>query len=345
MIPAPRRALAVLAALVVACLGLVAGAPSDAAPARPAAATSGCRAVGGGPTDPGGGPSRATVVVDTGSGPVWSACISFSGSISGIKALELAQGTIGDLNPVYEQYAGEGKAVCKLRGVGSNPPDCLGADIKYWGYFHNGVYARGGAGSTTVRDGDVQGWRYGTGAAPRGATTGTEATSAPPPTTTTRPPTPTTAPPAPTTPSTPGGSGGLSGSGGSTPGATPGGDDSTGTSTTVASGQRDGGGEGAGDASKGDGDGGEGASADGDGEAGDEAASSDADGDGDEAQAAASDGADGDESAAAAAGAGGSASGGSGSSALPSILGFAAVLAAVGGATVLVRRRRAAVTS
>ena len=36
------------------------------------------------------GISRATVVVDTGSGPVWSACISFDGTISGTKALELA---------------------------------------------------------------------------------------------------------------------------------------------------------------------------------------------------------------------------------------------------------------
>ena len=51
---------------------------------RRLAATGGCRAVGTTDAPSGGGPNRATVVVDTGSGPVWSACISFSGTISGV---------------------------------------------------------------------------------------------------------------------------------------------------------------------------------------------------------------------------------------------------------------------
>lgn len=185
-------------------LGLLVG-PTPAA----AAPTTGCRQVGGG-TAGGGGPQRATVVVDTGSGPVWSACISFSGTISGITALELAEATITDLDPVYDGYVGEGRAVCRLRDVGTDPPDCLGKSVDYWGFWVNGTYARAGAGSVTVHDGDVHAWRYGTGATPRSASQGTEAYTAPP-TTTTRPPTTTTAPP-----SKPGGGGGLHGSSGAT---------------------------------------------------------------------------------------------------------------------------------
>lgn len=205
---APRPAFAtralrlalILAALVsVATLGWAPAATATpdraAAPARASAATGGCAPVGGGATDVGGGPSRATVVVDTGSGPVWSACISFSGTISGIAALEAARSTITDLAPVYETYSGEGRAVCALRGVGSSPPNCLGAQASYWAYFRNGAYARGGASSSKVRDGDVEGWRYGTGSSPpRAATAGTRAVAAPPPTTAA----PTTAAPAPT---------------------------------------------------------------------------------------------------------------------------------------------------
>lgn len=113
--------------------------------------------------------------------------------------------------------------MCKLRGVGTDPPDCLGKSVNYWNYFHNGAYARAGAGSTTVSDGDTQGWRYGTGGKPRAATNGTETSAAPPPTTAA--PTPTTSPRPPATPTTrpsagggtPPSSGSGSGSNGSTP--------------------------------------------------------------------------------------------------------------------------------
>ena len=227
-----RRAAAIAAALIVAVLGLALGSGPEAgaAPAAPAAATTGCRSVAGGAVDMGGGPNRATVVVDTGSGAVWSACISFSGTISGVKALELADATIADLDPVYDTYAGEGRAVCRLRGVGTDPPDCLGKSVDYWGFFVNGTYARGGAGTTTVRDGDVHAWRYGSGrAAPRRATAGTEATAqAPATTTTTRPAPATTAPPVATT--RPAGS--LSGQPGG--GSTPTGPDAPGTTAVPA---------------------------------------------------------------------------------------------------------------
>ena len=147
-----RRLLLGLSTLAAAALVAVGpgAASSSAAPARPAAATTGCTGVDGSPAGSG-GPNRATVVVDTGSGPVWSACVSFAGSISGIEALARAEEVITDLDPQFDQYAGIGRAVCRLRGIGTDPPDCLGKSVDYWSYSHNGRVASVGAGAVTVR--------------------------------------------------------------------------------------------------------------------------------------------------------------------------------------------------
>ena len=200
---AARRRARLVVGLLVGIVALVA--PLGAPPAS--AATGSCRAVSGAPAATG-GPQRATVVVDTGSGAVWSACISFSGTISGTDALELAKAQIPALAPVYDIYAGQGRAVCRLRGVGNDPPDCLGKTVEYWGYFRNGRYSSAGAGAVTVRDGDVEGWRWGTsGATPRRASDGYEAAApvVPPPTAapTTRPPAPPSTAPPTSTPATP----------------------------------------------------------------------------------------------------------------------------------------------
>jgi hypothetical protein len=295
------------------------------------AATGGCRAVGGGTVE-GGGPDRATVVVDTGSGPVWSACVSFSGSISGVEALERAASVITDLDPVYDQYTGLGRAVCKLRGVGTAPPDCLGKSVNYWSLSLNGRVTGVGAGGLTIRDGDVEGWRYGTGGTPRAATAGTEAAAAPA-VTTTKPPPVTTAPPVATT--QPGLSGGGGGGGGGlvvstapdgsplTPAPTRPGETTTtkagtttstkpGDTTTTAPAS-------ASETTE------PGASDGGSGRSGGKGAGSET------------------AAAAAAAGSGSTGEGGSsgGGSSLPAAAGFVAVLALVGGGAVLVRRRRA----
>lgn len=92
-------------------------------------------------------------------------------SISGIELLRRA-----GAEPVVYSYSGIGGAVCRLFGVGRDAgPECLGGtngDARYWAYFRapSGTssfrYAAVGGGSTSVRDGDVEGWRYGTGAAP-----------------------------------------------------------------------------------------------------------------------------------------------------------------------------------
>ncbi len=191
--PGPAVSAGRAVALVVALATMMMVTP---AAATPRAATGTCQAVGGG-AGPTGGPHRATVVVDTGSGPVWSACVSFSGTISGLVALDGARAQIPGLDPVYEVYAGNGRAVCKLRGTGNEPPDCLSKSAAYWAYFRNGGYSRAGAGTSTVSDGDTEGWRWGTSSSgPRAATDGYRAATAPPPAPTTpRPSPPATRPP------------------------------------------------------------------------------------------------------------------------------------------------------
>jgi hypothetical protein len=349
---AARRPFGVAGGLAVAVAAVVASLAAvglDAAAPTPAAATtSGCRAVGGGPIDTDGGPNRATVVVDTGSGPVWSACISFSGAISGIEALDRAATHIADLHPVYEQYSGLGRAVCRLRGVGTDPPDCLGKSVNYWSFSHNGRMASVGAGAVTVRDGDVQGWRHGTGGLPRSATAGTEATVAPPPTTTTRPaattttpaPTsPTTRPPAATLPGAPSSPSGSASPAGSGPGGSPsGGGVDQGTPGRPA-------GTGASAAETVGSDASEPGS---EGEGTDEGVDGDAVSEGDHTpvdptneEASVADG-HGDEQAFAAPGATSASSGGSdgSGSSMGSALGFVVALALVGSAALVVRRRR-----
>lgn len=137
-------------------LALAVGAASSVAVVAPAAAD-----------------SRAVVVIDTGAG-VRSAVVTFGGEISGLRALELA-----GADPVTYGYAGQGLAVCALDGVGHEATggECLGTpdDPRYWSYWRAPTgasgwsYSRGGAGATVVRDGDVEGWRFGTGQAPRQA--------------------------------------------------------------------------------------------------------------------------------------------------------------------------------
>lgn len=144
---------ALLAPLAVAAC-LVAAASGGDAPGTSAAAA--------------GGQNRAVVVVDTG-GSVRKACVLFSeASISGLEALRRA-----GMSPVVQGFAGEGGAVCALNGVGCPADDsCLTCQApSYWAYHRADggggyAYSSAGAGSTRVTDGDVEGWRWGTGAAP-----------------------------------------------------------------------------------------------------------------------------------------------------------------------------------
>ena len=114
---------------------------------------------------------RAAVIVETGSGTNRVVIEFTEDSITGIEALRRA-----GAEPVVYSYSGVGGAVCRLFGVGRDSgADCLGGtggDARYWAYYRSPAgtssfkYSSVGAGSTTVRDGDVEGWRFGTGGAP-----------------------------------------------------------------------------------------------------------------------------------------------------------------------------------
>ena len=119
---------------------------------------------------------RAAVIVDTGT-EVRRVCVRFAEeSLTGIEALVRA-GT----DPVLRAFAGKGAAVCSLCGTGC-PGDgsCLTCDPggRFWSYSRapsgTGALRTSGVGasSTTVRDGDVEGWRWGTGGTPPFATVG-----------------------------------------------------------------------------------------------------------------------------------------------------------------------------
>ena len=262
------------------------------------------------------------MVVDPGTGPVWSACISFDGSISGLEALDLAAATIPGLAPVYEPYPGQGRAVCRLIGVGNDPPNCLSKSVEYWAYFRNGSYARGGGGASAVSDGDVEGWSFSRGQAPRPATQGTEAVAASAVAATTQP-APATSSPDVVTGSAPqpGAPSGSDGQPGSAPTSTPVDADPSATTAVEAA---PGGAEVDGDDEQPDN-----TAPPGEPSADQSSAEMDADGDGGSSSAAASPG-------------GGSISGpdaaDSGSS-LPSVLGFGAALASIGAIAIVVRRR------
>lgn len=118
--------------------------------------------------------NRVAVVVDTGT-EVKSVCVRFrEESISGVEALARAA-----VDPVFRAFPGKGAAVCSLCGTGCPADDsCLTCDSqgRFWSYSRAAGGAPGlrpsgvGASSTTVRDGDVEGWRWGLGGSPPFAT-------------------------------------------------------------------------------------------------------------------------------------------------------------------------------
>jgi hypothetical protein len=143
-------------ALVALAVGLVAGAFGAGVVPEPAPAASA---------------HRAAVIVDTGAA-VKRVVVTFGeDSITGIDALQRA-----GMDPVVYQFGGQGGAVCRLLGVGRDAgPNCLGGgdgDARYWGYFRapagssSFTYSSVGAGTTRVHDGDVEGWKFGTGTPP-----------------------------------------------------------------------------------------------------------------------------------------------------------------------------------
>lgn len=114
-------------------------------------------------------PNKVALVVDFGDGRYVTRCVEFvEDEITGEEVLKRS-----GLNVIFE-YSSTGAAVCKIEDVGCDFPsepcfcDCQGSDCVYWSYWYveNGkwVYASEGAAGRTVRDGDMEGWAWGSGA-------------------------------------------------------------------------------------------------------------------------------------------------------------------------------------
>jgi hypothetical protein len=111
--------------------------------------------------------NRAGLVVRFGDGSLTTRCVEFSGAtISGYDLL-----TRSGLDIVAAFDSGQGTAICSIEGTGCPAQSCLTCDMpNYWSYWHlkDGawVYSQAGASGYTVRDGDVEGWSWGSGGSP-----------------------------------------------------------------------------------------------------------------------------------------------------------------------------------
>ena len=158
---------AALAALAAASALLVAVAPGGDGTAPPARHLE-LQSIAAQPAN------RAAVIVDKGDGSApKKVCIRFdANSVTGEEALRLAAEQDPSIAPVFSDFSGKGKAVCALCGVGCPSGDCFCDPQRYW------AYSRAEAGSSTfqaspvgvssseVTDGDVEGYRWGSGVAP-----------------------------------------------------------------------------------------------------------------------------------------------------------------------------------
>lgn len=148
--------------------------------------------------------NRAAVVIDKGDGsaPV-KVCVRFdAASISGEEALRLAAAKEPSIAPVLSAFSGMGKAVCALCGIGCPAGDCFCDPQRYWAYSRVEAGTSGfltspvGVTASAVTDGDVEGYRWGSGAPPAVTDIRTICGEVPVETTdTTRGPVPTTPPP------------------------------------------------------------------------------------------------------------------------------------------------------
>jgi hypothetical protein len=122
---------------------------------------------------------HAALVVDTGTGgSAYRFCVALDApEVSGTELIELASEQYG----LSYRLGYGGNAVCELAGVGSETDDCFDRYPDFWGYWHGDesgdwTWASSGPASTSVHDGDIEGWSWGR---------GNDAASHPPPPTVT----------------------------------------------------------------------------------------------------------------------------------------------------------------
>jgi len=109
---------------------------------------------------------HAALVVDTGaSSDALRYCVALpDGSVTGIELIELASEQHG----LQYRLGYGGNVVCQLAGVGYESDECLKEGPEFWGYWRGDGsggwdWSSSGGRATTVRNGDVEGWAWGTG--------------------------------------------------------------------------------------------------------------------------------------------------------------------------------------
>ena len=109
---------------------------------------------------------HAVLVVDTEqSGGQYRYCVALpDNSVSGIELIELANQQHG----LQYRLGYGGNVVCQLAGIGYDSDECLKSGPEFWGYWRGDGsggwdWSSTGGHATTVTDGDVEGWAWGTG--------------------------------------------------------------------------------------------------------------------------------------------------------------------------------------
>jgi hypothetical protein len=134
---------------------------------------------------------HAALVIQHSSGSLITRCVAFAEAQ--ITGLQLVQRS--GVSYTAQDFGSMGSAMCELdREPSTAPPGCFGSG-SYWQYFHRqgGAWQASmvGASSSTLHDGDMDGWRYAAGAAQSPAIIAFQAVCrpTPPPVNTTHPPT------------------------------------------------------------------------------------------------------------------------------------------------------------
>jgi hypothetical protein len=111
--------------------------------------------------------NRVGLVIKFGDGSLVTRCVEFNeAEISGYEVLKRT-----GLSIVAAFDSGMGAGICKIEDQGCPKASCMTCDVpNYWSYWHlqggSWIYSNVGASSHTVHNGDVEGWRWGTGDAP-----------------------------------------------------------------------------------------------------------------------------------------------------------------------------------
>jgi hypothetical protein len=107
---------------------------------------------------------HAALVIETGTRDL-RLCVALDApTVSGTHLIELA----GAQQHLSYGFGSGGQAICRLAGVGPQGDDCFADYPDFWGYWrgdgHGGwTWSSTGAASSTVADGDLDGWVWGSG--------------------------------------------------------------------------------------------------------------------------------------------------------------------------------------